>query len=250
MIQCQSCGSSTPASCRPWSASLASRPSPATSATGSTVVRSGSCCFLRLVAVRVRLVAGDGDGGGGCGCGCGGAGGFGGADPSSGPAEVGLSPRAAPALPTQPRDQMGVTSRPVRQLTFAGPECLPPVLAGLAFFGRIGRQVIGSRWVRRHCLAFGVNQLLSSDLAGTSWLDHAASVSSIVGAAIAVLAVFLGIWVSGTLYQTLALVNRRRRVHRPGRTVAWLVFLPSPLRGNLRSNVVEPGSPRAGEGAG
>jgi len=73
-----------------------------------------------------------------------------------------------------------------------------------------------------------VNQLLSSDLAGTSWLDHAASVSSIVGAAIAVLAVFLGIWVSGTLYQTLALVNRRRRYI--GRVVRSLGLCSSRVR--------------------
>lgn len=52
--------------------------------------------------------------------------------------------------------------------------------------------------------------MISSELAAGSWVDQVASVSSIVSAAIALLAVLLGIWVSGPLYQTLALLNRRR----------------------------------------
>jgi hypothetical protein len=48
-------------------------------------------------------------------------------------------------------------------------------------------------------------------VAGGAWLDRIASISSIVGAAIAVVAVIVGIWVAGGLYQTLALMSRRRR---------------------------------------
>jgi hypothetical protein len=50
-----------------------------------------------------------------------------------------------------------------------------------------------------------------TELAGSSWVDRAGSISGIVSSAIAVLAVLTGIWVSGTPYQTLALLSRRRR---------------------------------------
>ena len=104
-----------------------------------------------------------------------------------------------------------VATRPLLLWLCGEPAALPgqPDRWGLGTRDRLSRTE--SPWMRHHSLALGANQLFSTDLAGISWLDHAASVSSIVSAAIAVLAVLLGIWVSGTLYQTLALVNRRRR---------------------------------------
>ncbi|HEY6499448.1 MAG TPA: hypothetical protein VIZ20_08480 [Streptosporangiaceae bacterium] len=51
--------------------------------------------------------------------------------------------------------------------------------------------------------------------AQAAWFNQATDWSSIVSAAIAVLAVVLGLWVSGTFYQTLALLNRRRKFIGP-----------------------------------
>jgi 8-oxo-dGTP pyrophosphatase MutT (NUDIX family) len=48
-------------------------------------------------------------------------------------------------------------------------------------------------------------------LASSSGLDQAASISSIVGATIALLAVVVGVLASSGFYQTMALVNRRRK---------------------------------------
>jgi hypothetical protein len=48
-------------------------------------------------------------------------------------------------------------------------------------------------------------------VAQQSLFDQAVGWSNIVGAAVAVLVVVLGFWVASTFYQTLALVNRRRR---------------------------------------
>jgi 8-oxo-dGTP pyrophosphatase MutT (NUDIX family) len=51
--------------------------------------------------------------------------------------------------------------------------------------------------------------------AQAAWFSQATDWSSIVSAAVAVLAVVVGLWVSGTFYQTLALLNRRRKFIGP-----------------------------------
>jgi hypothetical protein len=58
--------------------------------------------------------------------------------------------------------------------------------------------------------------MMSQELAVQgSWLDLASSWSGIVSAALAVLAVTLGFWVSSSIYQTYALLNRRRKYIAP-----------------------------------
>jgi 8-oxo-dGTP pyrophosphatase MutT (NUDIX family) len=53
--------------------------------------------------------------------------------------------------------------------------------------------------------------MVPNELAQGSWVDLVAGWSSIVSAAVAVTAVIVGIFVSGALYQTAALLNRRRK---------------------------------------
>jgi hypothetical protein len=67
-------------------------------------------------------------------------------------------------------------------------------------------------------------------LAQGSWVDLVSNWSSIVSAAVAVAAVTLGIFVSGALYQTLALLNRRRKCIGPvvrdvGMCSSWSSFI-------------------------
>src|SRR5208283_2635832 len=53
---------------------------------------------------------------------------------------------------------------------------------------------------------------MSRDIvAQQSWFDQTVGWSSIVSAAVAVLAVVLGIWIATTSYQTMALLGRRQR---------------------------------------
>jgi 8-oxo-dGTP pyrophosphatase MutT (NUDIX family) len=72
--------------------------------------------------------------------------------------------------------------------------------------------------------------MIPNVLAQGSWVDQVASWSSIVSAAVAIMAVALGILVSSTFYQTLAFLNRRRKSIGPvvrdvGMCPSWLSFI-------------------------
>jgi len=72
--------------------------------------------------------------------------------------------------------------------------------------------------------------MISNELAQGSWVGQVASWSSIISAAVAVMAVALGIFVSGALYQTAALLNRRRKFIGPvvrdiGMCPSWFSFI-------------------------
>jgi 8-oxo-dGTP pyrophosphatase MutT (NUDIX family) len=60
-------------------------------------------------------------------------------------------------------------------------------------------------------LAIKVHLMSSYKMASGPWLDQASSWSSIISAVIALLAVAVGVWASGTIYQTYAFLNRRRK---------------------------------------
>lgn len=72
--------------------------------------------------------------------------------------------------------------------------------------------------------------MIPAKLAQGISVNDLADWSSIVSAAVAVLVVVLGIWVSGTLYQRLALLNRRRKSIGPavrdvGMSASWYGFM-------------------------
>jgi hypothetical protein len=74
--------------------------------------------------------------------------------------------------------------------------------------------------------------MTSNYLAQGLSISGAANWSSIISAIVAILAIILGIWVSSTLYQTAALINRRRRsiwpiVRDVDASASWNHFIKS-----------------------